>query len=146
MGFPTPTCEIGSFPDVEAVRALAPALAAAAQAVYDGWEQGADGLDPELGAGGICHEIADAFMPILCGAGVGHCLTMQAGVGENHVYALALLSDGVYEIDIPARVYETGGGYAWLKRPGVTIGADDVTVFRVADAMSADAFEDAYGG
>jgi hypothetical protein len=144
MSIPSPAFDIGDFPDAASIRVVAPGLAAAAQAVYDAWDQGPDGLDPELGAGGICHEIADAFLPILTGAGVEHCLTFQAACGENHIYVIALLADGVYEVDVSPYVYESGGGYTWRKKPDVVIGPDDVTVSRIADPMTPDEFEQAY--
>lgn len=48
-------------PDSSEVRAAAPRLIRAAQAVLDGWEQDEEGLDPELGAGGACQDVASAM-------------------------------------------------------------------------------------
>ncbi len=144
MNIPYPAIEAGSIPDDRAIRALAPALADAAQGIYDAWDQDEHGMDPELDAGGICHLVAEAFVPILAEAGVEGVATMQAACGENHVFAVALLSTGVYTVDISPYVYESGAGYVWAKRPGVRIRPEDVMVDRVSGPMDIEAFEEAY--
>ena len=40
-------------------------LAAAAQRVYDDWQVDAEGYDWQVGAGGICHLIAEAMQDVL---------------------------------------------------------------------------------
>lgn len=144
MNIPSPAMEVGSIPDAGAIRALAPALAEAAQAVYDAWEQDEHGMDPELDAGGICHLVAEAFVPILAEAGVEGVATVQAACGDNHVFIVALLEGGVHTVDISPYVYEFGAAYTWTKRPGVRIRPEDVVVDRVAGPMDNDAFEEAY--
>lgn len=139
-----PAPDIGSIPGPAAVRARLPDLASAAQAVYDAWDQGDDGNDPELGAGGICDRIADALLPVLLDAGVEHVATVQASCGENHIFVVALLEDGIYHVDIPPGVYEDGGGYVWRKRPGIRFSEDDVALHKVAPPVSPEEFEAAY--
>lgn len=131
-------------PDDAAVRRLAPGLAAAAQGVYDAWDQDASGIDPELGGGGICDRIADAFLPLLSDAGVESLGTIQASCGENHIYVIALLSNGVFTVDIPPGHYEHGSGYAWTKRPGIVLGPGDIRIDRVDGPMSVADFEMTY--
>lgn len=122
-----------------------PSFAAKAQEVYDLWEQDADGMDEEYGSGGICHDIAAAIVDELGSRGVENALTVHSSVGENHVFVVALLDDGVYEIDIPPHVYERGGGYTWRKIPGVSFDEAHVLTDRIAGPMSPDEFKAAYG-
>jgi hypothetical protein len=55
-------------------------------------------------------------------------------VGEQHVYVIAKTEDGVYEVDIPPYIYETGGGYCWKKKQGVKF--DDSCI--VVNKLSSD--------
>lgn len=93
-------------------------LAKAAQRVYDEWEQDEEGNCDWLGMGGICQDIADAMAEVLTDNGI-ECSPVSQSVGEQHVYVIAKTDDGVFEVDIPPRLYETGGGYCWKKIPGV---------------------------
>jgi hypothetical protein len=123
---------------------LRPKLAAAAMSIYDDWQQ-IDGMDIELGAGGICQDVASAMTGSLSEAGFEHMYCVHASVGENHVFVVVLVpGDGVYEIDIPPSVYEVGSGYVWKKREGITIGENDVVIGKIADDMDEDAFADNY--
>ena len=113
--------------DIENLR---PGFVAAAQAAYDAWDQSDPELgDPELGFGGICDLIADGIVAHLAEVGIDAITFNSEGIGENHTWVIAQLSDGVFEIDIPPLVYETGGGYIWRKRPNVQFSVDDVVVF-----------------
>ena len=141
---PSPLTPAGRFHVPAAIRDVLPAIAEAAQRVYDEWEQ-VDGHDEVLGAGGICQDVANAMTDVLAGAGIEDVLSVHAQVGENHVFVVAMLPDGIYEIDIPPSVYEIGSGYVWKKREGVTIGSDDVLVGRLGDAMPSDDFSECYG-
>lgn len=99
-------------------------LAQIAQEVYDQWEQGEDGLDEELGRGGICQLIADRISSEL------EFPTLEGGQdGDEH--ATVLVTDWiseVYEVDIPYGLYETGGGYKWVKIPDVVFTPDMITI------------------
>ncbi|NTF17202.1 hypothetical protein G6L37_02000 [Agrobacterium rubi] len=90
---------------------LFPQLASAAQSEYDAWQQDDDGMDEELGSGGICHLIADQMVSILSDEGFEATPTHSEGVGENHVWVTAQIAEGVVSVDIPPGVYETGGGF-----------------------------------
>lgn len=110
---------------------LRPQLAAAAQAVYDRWEQDENGEDVELGVGGICQDIAEEQAGVLQSAGID-AGTVSAQVGDQHVWVMAKVAEGVYEVDIPPSTYEIGAGYNWKKRPGVVFTADDVFINEVS--------------
>lgn len=97
----------------------------AAQKIYDAWDQ-SDPYDDELNGGGICHLIADEIASILNRAGMR--VFTESSTNEQHVYCVGQFSDGVYEIDIPYRLYETGGGFTWTKIPGVRFTPDYVYV------------------
>ena len=113
------------------LKSLLPQLAAAAQTEYDAWQQDADGMDEELGAGGICHLIADQMVAILSEEGFEAVATHSDGVGENHVWVTAQIKEGVVLIDIPPGVYESGGGYVWRKLPGIVFSEKDIVVDRI---------------
>ena len=116
-----------------------PDLASVAQRVYDEWDQN-DGFDVELGEGGICQDIAAAMADRLVSAGFDDVLTVSASVGENHVFLVALLADGVYQIDISPYHYETGGGFVWRKVPGVKFFPDMVAFMKVDSVITPDEF------
>lgn len=116
------------------VRGLGAELAAAAQSVYDDWLQDEDGIDEVYGGGGICHDVADRFVSLLSDNGVD-AISVQAAVGENHIYAVAALSDGVWSVDISPYVYETGGGYVWRKRQGIVFTPEHLDVERISDEV-----------
>jgi hypothetical protein len=107
------------------LRALRGALAAAAQGVYDAWDQSGEDGDPELGFGGICQDVAAAMAEVLEADGI-EAAAVSAACGEQHVFVVCKVAEGVFEVDIPPRVYERGGGYVWEKLPGVVFDADCV--------------------
>lgn len=109
------------------VARLRPQIAAVAQQVYDAWEQDEEGMDEELGEGGICQDIADAVCGLLDENGI-ECGAVSNSVGDQHVWAIAKLSDGVFIVDINPSVYEVGGGYSWRKRNDVVFDASDVII------------------
>ncbi len=111
------------------VLALRGELARVAQVAYDEWEQNDDGEDVEHGCGGICHVIADRMQALLDERLGGMPTSSEYVEADCHVVIVAQAGDGVLRIDLPAGVYEGGAGYVWRKKPGVTIGADDVDVF-----------------
>ena len=104
---------------------LCAALAAAAQRIYDEWDQSGEHGDPELGFGGICDDIASAMSEVLIEAGVP-AVTQEAQVGDQHVFVIAQFDEGVFEVDIPPQVYETGSAYVWVKKPDVTFTSADI--------------------
>ena len=108
------------------IRSLLPKITSAAQRVYDDWQQDEDGLDEELGDGGICHMIADAIVGLANDAGVMSIAV--ASTHDVHVYTVMRLASGVWLVDIRPHVYERGGGYRWKKIAGVVFEPGDVTV------------------
>lgn len=108
------------------IKGQAASLASVAQKVYDAWDENED----EYAGGGICHLIASEIAGHLGEQGID-ATTVSAQVGEQHVWVVAKLKDGVYEIDIPPGVYETGGGYSWKKIKDVTIDKSDIVVSRL---------------
>lgn len=118
-------------------------MAQAAQAVYDRWEQDPDGMDDEFGSGGICQDIADAMQDVLSHLGVDAIPIDNNGIDEQHVWLVAKFQEGVYEIDLPPSVYETGGGYTWRKIPDVQFQPSDI-VFGKYSSNPAD-FETLFG-
>lgn len=108
-------------PIPSSIRSLIPSFVAAAQRVYDDWVQ--DEND-DLCGGGVCDLVAEEIAALLPDAATVN----SEGMGENHTWVVAKLPEGVYMIDIPPQVYETGGGYCWSKRPGVVFTSSDVVV------------------
>lgn len=101
-------------------------LAQVAQEVYDQWDQDKDGMDEELGRGGICQLIADRLSSEL------EFPTLEGGQ-EGDEHATILITDWVsevYEVDIPYGLYEAGGGYKWAKIAGVVFTPDMITITR----------------
>jgi len=100
-------------------------MAVAAQSVYDGW-------DDEDSDGGICDEISREIQTIIASELNDVDVTDGGHDGDDHATTLASDSSGqIFEIDIPANVYERGGGYSWSKIPNITIEASDVLISKV---------------
>jgi hypothetical protein len=106
-------------------------LARAAQKVYDAWDQDENGQCEMLGSGGICQDIADALCTILDQNYI-ECTSVSQQVGEQHVYAVAKTSDGIYDVDIPPYLYEEGGGYCWKKIPNIKFDERYVTINKLS--------------
>jgi hypothetical protein len=106
-------------------------LADAAQKIYDEWEQDENGYCEMIGEGGICQDIADAMADVLINNGI-ECSTVSQQTGEQHVYVVAKTEDGVYNVDIPPYLYETGGGYCWKKIPDVEFDVRYVIIDRLS--------------
>lgn len=107
---------------------LRPQMAAAAQVVYDDWGQNDDGFDEEFGEGGICDRVAEALWRVIDN-GIPDVEIRDGGWdGDDHAYLIAQRGQKAFVVDIPPRVYETGGGYSWRKRKGVRFDAADVVI------------------
>ena len=115
----------------QAIRALLPEICRRVQAEYDSWDQAGEYGDPELGFGGICQNFAEIMADVLNAHGI-EATTQTAACGEQHVYVVAKLEDGIYEVDIPYHLYETGGGYNWQKIPGVVFEPADVVIYQLS--------------
>lgn len=112
------------------LESLIPDIIKVSQRVYDSWAQNDDGMDDELGCGGICQDIASEICGLLSEKGF-ECTTVSQEIGEQHVYTVVKLEDGVYEVDIPPGVYETGGGYRWRKIPDVSFNKNDIVIDKI---------------
>ena len=99
----------------------------AAQKVYDAWLPDEEGGVVVRGHGGICHDIADAIVGVLDTLGI-EGMSYHQEVGENHTFVVAKFPNGIFSIDIPPGVYETGSGYTWTKKPGIVFSPDDVDI------------------
>lgn len=108
------------------LKALRTRFAQVAQKEYDNWCQDEDGHCEWNGYGGICHLIADAMADAMSEAGIV-CSTVSS-FHEVHVYCVAQVVEGIYEVDIRPYVYETGGGYTWKKIPDVVFEPSDITI------------------
>lgn len=126
-------------PDSSEVRGAADQLIGAAQAVLDDWVQDEDGLDPELGAGGACQDVASAMAGALA-----EVVEVYTELDGGHVFLVANLVDGVFRIDVPTGVYETGAGYVWRKRDGVRLLPENLILERVDGPIPDEAFRYRY--
>lgn len=106
-------------------------MVAAAQKEYDEWVVDKDGNDAEVGGGGICHLIADELISALYKNGIHNCQSVCA-THEQHVYVVGQFKEGIYEIDIPYSIYETGGGYSWKKIPDITFNRNSIVISRLS--------------
>ena len=106
-------------------------LAVAAQKIYDEWDQDENGYCEMIGEGGICQDIADAMADVLSNHNI-ECTTVSQTIGEQHVYVVAKTDDGIYSVDIPPYLYETGGGYCWKKIPDVEFTERYVVIDRLS--------------
>ena len=109
------------------ILSLRPQMAQAAQKVYDEWDQSGEEGDVELGFGGICQDIAEAIVEVLDHHGI-EAGSVSQSIGEQHVYAIAQVEEGVFEVDISPYTYERGAGYTWKKKPNIKFAPDDIAV------------------
>jgi hypothetical protein len=110
---------------------LRQAMATAAQKIYDEWQQDPEGVDEEFGSGGICDRIAEAISDVIA-SNIGNAELTEAGQGgDDHSWVEVWRGQEAYGVDIPAWIYETGGGYRWKKRPGVVFHAEHISIFPV---------------
>ncbi len=124
------------------LHALRPAIAKAAQAVVDAWEQDDDGMDDELGEGGACDRVSDAISEVVHEK-IGGLEEVGGGQdGDDHAFPIFYDDREAFAVDIPPSVYETGGGYRWKKRRGARITADDVVIepVRRSDVVDGDGY------
>ena len=128
---------LSSTPMAQKLSSLRPALAEAAQKVYDQWEQDGAGQDAMLGPGGICQDIADALADVIMDNGMNAHVMDNEGMGEQHVWVVAYSGNEAFHVDIPSGAYETGGGYTWSKIPDVQFDGTDISIQR-ADRTTLD--------
>ena len=103
---------------------LRPKIAQSAQNVYDDWAED----DMISGSGGICDEIANAIADVIH-SNIDEVETVDGGQeGDDHAWVIAHNGTEVYGVDIPHQIYERGGGYNWVKIPGVTFQPNHVEI------------------
>lgn len=101
----------------------APALLSQVQAIYDQWDE-----DPEeYAGGGICHLFAEAMAEVVSRL-PGLTAVTESETMDVHVYVVVQGPDGIFRLDIPPSVYETGYGYNWKKIPDVRFEAGDLVI------------------
>jgi len=76
-------------------------FAKAAQKIYDEWDED---KTEELGGGGICQDIADAIADVLNHHGI-ETGTVSQSIGDQHVYAIAKVEEGVLMIPLNSMSY-----------------------------------------
>jgi pyrimidine deaminase RibD-like protein len=119
-------------PSVNQAKNLLPMILPKVQTAYDDWDE----IDVDTYAGGgICHILADAICDVLGNNGI-ECTPVSSS-HEQHVYVAGKFAEGIYTIDIPYHIYETGGGFSWKKIPNITFETGDVT-FYMASSDPAD--------
>lgn len=112
------------------ITSLIPKMITRIQKLYDEWDQSGEFGDPELGFGGICQDFAEIIADVINEVYEAH--TVSQTMGDQHVYVVARMPDGVYYVDIPPNVYETGGGYTWKKIEGVKFEPGDFIIDRLS--------------
>ncbi len=103
-------------------------LAQAAQSVVDEWEQDEEGIDEELGAGGVCDQVADAMSEVISSALPDAEVESGGHDGDDHAFLVVTLHLEQVIVDVPPGVYEVGGGYRWWKIKGAVITPADVVI------------------
>lgn len=113
------------------LEALRPEMAKAFQKVYDEWTQDEEGIDEELGTGGICDLVSEAIGSALS-EHLGDVSFFCGGAeGDDHAWMIVQRAKEAYGVDISPGVYESGGGYRWKKREGIVLGPADIEIFPV---------------
>lgn len=106
-------------------------MAFAAQKIYNSWEQDEEGMDPELGGGGICDGVGHAIAGVISQSVHNAEITEGGHEGDDHSWIIVHNQQEAYGIDIPCHIYERGGGYSWQKLQGVHFSPDDISIFEV---------------
>lgn len=113
------------------LQAIKSQIAKEAQIVIDDWEQDDDGLDEELGSGGMCDKVADTITAVI-GRIIPEVEFTDGGhEGDDHAFIIVYDDLEAYAVDIPPGVYEIGSGYSWKKIQGVEITPQDIVITRV---------------
>jgi hypothetical protein len=105
---------------------LRPQIAAAAQEIYDAWDQ-VDGLDMDLGGGGICDQISAEISGIVAN-NIDASIDEYGHDGDDHASVVVSRAGEQYVVDINFRHYESGGGYSWRKIPDVVFTPEMVDI------------------
>jgi len=114
------------------IRLLAGELAKAAQEELDAWKPDSEGHDELFGHGGACDAISQRLGGVLVERLEGIELAEGGWEGDDHAFVLATRGGESVAVDIPAFLYERGGGYSWRKIEGVKLEAQDVVVEEIS--------------
>lgn len=106
-------------------------MAFAAQQVYNSWAQDENGMDDELGAGGICDEIANVLSGVIAQSVRNAEIAEGGHEGDDHNWIVVYNQQEAYGVDIPCHIYERGGGYSWQKLQGVHFSPNDISIWEV---------------
>jgi len=106
--------------------ALRPAIAQAAQKVYNEWEQ-----EDECDVGGICDEVAREIGEVIVQHIHDANVTDGGQEGDDHAWVVVYNQTESYGVDISPHVYEVGSGYCWRKIPGVIFTIKDVEIWNL---------------
>lgn len=106
-------------------------MATAAQEVIDEWDQDEEGYDEEIGTGGVCDQVSSAISGVISEAIPEAEFTDGGQDGDDHAFLIVYDDQESYAVDIPPRVYETGGGYSWKKIENAVVTADDIVIEKV---------------
>lgn len=112
-----------SLKSINDIKRLLPTITAAVQKEYDRWDENPD----EYANGGICHLLADEVCSVLWDHNIQSATVSSDH--EVHVYTIAKVREGVWSVDIPPGVYETGGGYNWKKIHDVQFDPRDIDLY-----------------
>lgn len=119
----------GNRPLYQQLMSLRPRMAFAAQKVYNNWEQDENGMDFELGGGGICDQVSQAIADVVVSS-IRNAETTEGGQpGDDHSWLIVYNQQEAYGVDIPCHIYERGGGYSWQKTQGVHFSPDDISIW-----------------
>lgn len=122
--------------NISLLQKYVPEICQKIQIEYNAWDQSDSEFgDGDLGFGGICQNFAEIISDVLNQHGID-ASTVSSQCGEQHVYTIAKMSDGVYEIDIPYHIYETGGGYNWKKIENIIFDSSHVSIDRISNNPS----------
>lgn len=118
-------------PLYQQLMALRPQMAFAAQKIYNEWEQNEEGMDAELGGGGICDEVSNAISDVVYRNLRNAEITEGGHEGDDHSWLIVHNQQEAYGVDISCHIYERGGGYSWQKLQGVHFSPDDISIWEV---------------
>jgi len=107
---------------------LKPLMAAAAQEVYDAWEQDEEGYDHEFGFGGVCDAISRALADLISENIPDVQIDEYGQPGDDHAALIVHNGLEAFYVDVPAGVYEHGGGFSWSKIQDVIFTSSNVVV------------------
>lgn len=114
---------------LQKLETLRPKFAEVAQSVVDSWDP--DDEFGDFGGGGVCDEIASEMESVI-GSSLPDAQILEGGHdGDDHAWLIVVEGQEAAGVNIPADVYETGGGYSWTKKPEARVDPDDVVIWKI---------------